>query len=204
MQEKEQHEKQNQENIEDIIVNDTNGNETTNKDSNDNDSSEKTPTEKGEVDEITVLRNQLAKQQEESKKNYDLYLRALAELDNFKKRAAREKEEYTKYASQSLIKRLLPVIDDLERALVQFSTSKEIEALGKGVEMVTRSLKEVLKSEGLEEVEALGKPFDPEFHQPLMVEESDEHPENTVIEVLQKGYTFHGRVIRPSLVKVSK
>lgn len=160
--------------------------------------------EEKEVDEITALRNELAKQQEESKKYYDLYLRSLAEMDNFKKRSARDKEEYSKYATLPLIKKLLLVIDDLERALAQFDNSKDLEALSKGVEMITRNLQEVMKSEGVERVEAMGKPFDPEYHQPLLVEESDEHPENTVIEELQIGYTLHGRVIRPSLVKVSK
>lgn len=160
--------------------------------------------EKKEVDEITALRDELEKQQEENKKYYDLYLRSLAEMDNFKKRSARDKEEYSKYAATPLIKKLLPVMDDLERALTQFDSSKDLEALSKGVEMIARKLQEVMNSEGVEQVEALGKPFDPEYHQPLLVEESDEHPENTIIEELQTGYTLHGRVIRPSLVKVSK
>lgn len=157
-----------------------------------------------EADEITALSQELARQQEESKKYYDLYLRSLAEMDNFKKRSARDKEEYSKYAALPLIKKLLPVIDDLERALTQFNSSQDLEALSKGVEMISRNLQELMKSEGVERVEAMGKPFDPEYHQPLLVEESGEHPENTIIEELQTGYTLHGRVIRPSLVKVSK
>lgn len=160
--------------------------------------------EQREVDEITALRNELEKQQEESKKHYDLYLRSLAELDNFKKRSARDKEEYSKFTILPLIKKLLPVTDDLERALSQFNNSKDLEGLSKGVEMITRNLQEVMKNEGVERVEAMGKPFDPQYHQPLIVEENAEYPENTVIEELQSGYTLHGRVIRPSLVKVSK
>ena len=162
------------------------------------------PNMENEVDEITALKQELEKQKEESKKHYDLYMRSLAELDNFKKRVARDKEEYSKYATLSLIKKLLSVIDDLERAMVQFTKSQDLEALGKGVEMITKSLQEVIKNEGVEPIEALGKPFDPQYHQPLMVEESNEDPENMVIEELQCGYTLHGRVIRPSLVKVSK
>lgn len=160
--------------------------------------------EKKELDESTALRDELEKQQEENKKYRDLYLRSLAEIDNLKKRSAREKEEYSKYAVTPLIKKLLPVMDDLERALTQFNSSKDLEALSKGVEMIARKFWEVMNSEGVEQVEAMGKPFDPEYHQPLLVEESDEHPENTIIEELQTGYTLHGRVIRPSLVKVSK
>ena len=157
-----------------------------------------------EVDEITALKSELEKSQQESQKNYDLYLRSLAELENFKKRAARDKEEYSKFALLPLIQKLLPVIDDLERALAQFDNSKDLEGLSKGVEMITRSLQEIIKNEGVEPIEALGQAFDPQYHQPLIVEESDEHSENTVIEEFQAGYILHGRVIRPSLVKVSK
>ena len=157
-----------------------------------------------EVDEITALKSELEKSQQESQKNYDLYLRSLAELENFKKRAARDKEEYSKFAVLPLIQKLLPVIDDLERALAQFDNSKDLEGLSKGVEMITRSLQETIKNEGVEPIEALGQAFDPQYHQPLIVEESDEHSENTVIEEFQTGYILHGRVIRPSLVKVSK
>lgn len=157
-----------------------------------------------EVDEITALKSELEKSQQENQKNYDLYLRSLAELENFKKRAARDKEEYSKFALLPLIQKLLPVIDDLERALAQFDSSKDLEGLSKGVEMITRSLQEIIKNEGVEPIEALGQAFDPQYHQPLIVEESDEHSENTVIEEFQTGYILHGRVIRPSLVKVSK
>lgn len=157
-----------------------------------------------EVDEITALKKELEKSQEENQKNYDLYLRSLAEFDNFKKRAARDKEEYSKFALLPLIQKLLPVVDDLERALAQFNSSQDLEGLSKGVEMITRSLQEIIKNEGVEPIESLGQAFDPQYHQPLMVEESDEHPENTVIEEFQTGYILHGRVIRPSLVKVSK
>lgn len=157
-----------------------------------------------EVDEITALKSELEKSQQESKKNYDLYLRSLAELDNFKKRAARDKEEYSKFALLPLIQKLLSVIDDLERALAQFNNSKDLDGLSKGVEMITRSLQEIIKNEGVEPIEALGQAFDPQYHQPLIVEENNEHPENTVIEEFQTGYILHGRVIRPSLVKVSK
>jgi molecular chaperone GrpE len=157
-----------------------------------------------EVDEITALKSELEKSREESRKHYGLYLRSLAELENYKKRAVRDREEYSKFALLPLIQKLLPVVDDLERALAQFNNSKDLEGLSKGVEIITRSLQEIIKNEGVEPIEALGQPFDPQYHQPLIVEESDEHPENTIIEEFQTGYILHGRVIRPSLVKVSK
>ena len=94
------------------------------------------------------------------------------------------------------------VIDDLERALDASHVNQDLEALNKGVEMIARKLQELIKNEGVEAIEALGKPFDPAYHQPLMVEGSSEEQENMVIEEFQKGYIMHGRVIRPSLVKV--
>lgn len=149
------------------------------------------------------LSEELRKQQEETRKNYDQYLRALAEVENVKKRAAREREEYLKYANVSMIKKLLPIIDDLHRAINTAHTSRDFEVISKGVEMTVRSLDELLRSEGVVAIESVGKPFDPQYHQALTVEPSDEHPENTVIEQMQTGYIMHDRVIRPSLVKVS-
>jgi len=147
---------------------------------------------------------ELQQQQEESRKNYDQYLRALAEVENVKKRAMRERDEYLKYANVSLIKKLLPVIDDLYRAMKVARDSRDFEALNKGIEMTARGLDDLLKAEGVKVIESLGKDFDPQYHQALTVEPSDEHPENTVIEEMQKGYILHDRVIRPSLVKVSQ
>jgi len=157
-----------------------------------------------EEDEVARLKKEFEKKQEESQDNYDKYLRALAELENIKKRAAREREEYIKYASLPLIKKLLPVIDDLDRALSISENNEDYEALKKGVEMIAKSLHEVIKGEGVESIEAVGRPFDPQYHQPLLVEDNDMYPENTVIEELQRGYVLNDRVIRPSLVKVSK
>jgi molecular chaperone GrpE len=136
-----------------------------------------------EVDEITALKSELEKSQQESQKNYDLYLRSLAELENFKKRTARDKEEYSKFALLPLIQKLLPVVDDLERALAQFNNSKDLEGLSKGVEIIARSLQEIIKNEGVEPIEALGKAFNPQYHQPLIVEES-RYPQ-----LFYKGYT---------------
>ncbi|NLB88832.1 MAG: nucleotide exchange factor GrpE, partial [Syntrophomonadaceae bacterium] len=129
------------------------------------------------------------------------YLRALAEMENMRKRNNRDREEYIKFSSMAVIKKLLPIIDDFERAL-DANTVQDFESMQKGMEIIYKKLLEVIKNEGVEPIEALGKPFDPEYHQPLMMEESSE-PANTVIEELQKGYIMHGRVIRPSLVKVS-
>lgn len=149
------------------------------------------------------LFEELLQRQEEARKNYDLYLRALAEVENIKKRGQRDREEYLKYAGTTLIKKMLPIIDDLHRALDVSRVSKDYDALSKGIEMTVRGLDELLKGEGVKAIESVGQPFDPQYHQALSVEPSEQHPENTVIEQLQTGYILHDRVIRPSLVKVS-
>ncbi len=159
--------------------------------------------EETEKSPLEILQEELEKKTEEAKKNYDQYLRSLAEVDNMRKRTQRDKEEYVKYAHVSIIKKLLPIIDDLNRGVAVANTSKDFETLSKGVEITAKNLMELLKHEGVAEIDCLGKPFDPQYHEPLMVEPSDEHPENTVIEELSKGYTLHDRIIRPSLVKVS-
>lgn len=159
------------------------------------------PTEEKTTEER--LFEELLQRQEEARKNYDLYLRALAEAENTRKRSQRDREEYLKYAGTTLIKKLLPIIDDLHRALEASRTSKDYEGLSKGIEMTVRGLDELLKGEGVKAIESVGQPFDPQYHQALSVEPSQEHPENTVIEQLQTGYILHDRVIRPSLVKVS-
>lgn len=149
------------------------------------------------------LQEELEKQQAEAKKFQDQYLRALAEVENIKKRTQRDREEYIKYGNVSLIKKILPILDDLERAVDIAQRASDTDGLRKGIEMTAKSLLEMLKNEGLEVIESQGKPFDPQYHQPLTIEPSDQFPENTVIEELQRGYILHDRVIRPALVKVS-
>lgn len=149
------------------------------------------------------LQQELHNTREEAKKNYDLYIRALADAENTRKRAQRERDEYIKYATLPIIKKLLPVMDDFQRAIQSSQKSQDYEALHKGVEIIVGHLEQIFQAEGVEAIECLGQPFDPQLHQPLMVESSEEYEENMVIEELQKGYKMKGRVIRPSLVKVS-
>jgi len=131
-------------------------------------------------------------------------LRTLAEMDNFKKRSQREMEDFRKYANEDLIKGLLPVIDNLERALESARKGQcDLGALVEGVDLTAKEISTLLGKYGVTCVDALGKPFDPAYHQALMQQPSDEHPENTVIEEVQKGYTMKERLLRPSLVCVS-
>jgi molecular chaperone GrpE len=161
------------------------------------------PETEPEQDNLLDLKQELERAREEVRQYNEHYLRALADMENMRKRTSREREEYVKYATTPLIKKLLPVIDDLERALTMSAQHQDYASLYKGVEMIVKSLHEIIKTEGVQAIEAAGKPFDPEFHEPLILEESPEHPSNTVLEELQRGYTLHGRVLRPSLVKVS-
>jgi molecular chaperone GrpE len=153
--------------------------------------------------EVELLQEQLQNKSEEAKKYYDQYLRGLAETENIRKRSQREKEDYLKFAHLSIIKKLLPIIDDLNRGMEAANAAQDYEGLKKGMEITARNLSELLRQEGVQEIECVGKPFDPQYHEPLMVVDSNEHPENTIIEELNKGYIMHDRVIRPSLVKVS-
>lgn len=153
--------------------------------------------------EIQQLRAQLESAQAEAQENYQRFLRAQADFENFRRRTRQEKEELAKYAAAGIIESLLPVIDNFERAIAAGKTADADSPLLQGIEMVYKQLMDVLSSAGLEEIESLGKPFDPFLHEAVMKEPSEDHEEGTVIEVLQKGYRLKDRVIRPAMVKVS-
>lgn len=145
---------------------------------------------------------------EEAKKYFDLYLRAQAEIENMKKRFQKEREEFIKFANESLIKDLLNVIDNLERAIAHAEegkkTSDSFKALKEGVELTLKGLKDILKKAGLEEFESVGKKFDPNYHYAVDQRADSSVEPGTVVEELQKGYKLHGKLIRPALVVVSK
>jgi len=155
-------------------------------------------------DEIATLRLQLNAKEEEAKNNYDRYIRQVAELDNFKKRAAREREDSSRYANESLVRDLLPVIDNLERAIAHGSSGTKGKTLVEGVDMVLKGFLDTLSKHGVEVVEAVGLNFDPAHHDALAQVENAEYPPNTVIEQHQRGYLMRDRLLRPALVTVSK
>ncbi len=140
----------------------------------------------------------------ESEKQHDQMLRTIAEFDNSKKRAEREKEESLKYALESFVKELIPTIDSIERAIQSTKESQDVDALAEGVEMIYKGILSLLEKRGVTPIEAVNEPFDPMQHEAVMHVESEEVPENNVIEEWQKGYMLHNRVIRPSMVSVSK
>ncbi|WP_010531041.1 nucleotide exchange factor GrpE [Lentibacillus jeotgali] len=130
-------------------------------------------------------------------------LRVQAEFDNFKKRSQKEKEAVRKYKSEDLAKELLPAIDNFERAM-QVEVTDETKSFAEGISMVYNQIREALKSQGVEEIESVGKPFDPNVHHAVMQIEDEEAESETVVEELQKGYILKDRVIRPAMVKVNK
>lgn len=123
-----------------------------------------------------------------------------ADFENYKKRVEKEKTEFTQFASQELIKKLLPLFDSFQLAL---DTTNNPEDFKKGIELIYSQFWQILESEGLKPIDALNKPFDPFLHEALMQEKSDK-PENTVLQELQKGYMFKDNVIRPVKVKIAK
>ncbi|WP_300668703.1 nucleotide exchange factor GrpE [Desulfoluna sp.] len=138
--------------------------------------------------------------------NYDRLLRSTAEFDNYKKRSAREFQESKKYANEAFIKQLLPVVDNLERAVesIDDGVDESRQSVIEGVKMTLSEIVKVFDKFHLKPLESEGKPFDPNFHQAVIQEETNEVPENTVVKEMQKGYLLHDRLIRPAMVVVSK
>jgi molecular chaperone GrpE len=129
--------------------------------------------------------------------------RMQAEFDNYRKRMVREQTRILETAEAGLIKKLLPAIDNLERAIDNAGEVKQAKALAQGVSMVRDQLMEVLEKEGLEVIEGQGEPFDPEEQEAMMVVPSSGQPEGTVVDVTQKGYRFNGSLLRPAMVSVA-
>ena len=134
----------------------------------------------------------------------DKNMRIAAEMVNTLRRKDEETNRLLKYSNESLITELLPVIDNFERALSVDAKTTDIESYQKGMTMIYNSLKNILEKFEVKEIEAIDKEFDPSYHQAVMQEEKEGTKENIVIEVLQKGYTYKDKVIRPAMVKVSK
>lgn len=144
-----------------------------------------------------------AKLREELEAAKDRELRCRAELDNVRKRAARELEEQRRYADMPMLRDLLPVLDNIDRAIQAADQNADANALLSGFQMVRQQLQDVLKNHHCVPIEALHTPFDPNVHHAVMQQPSAEHPVQTVLMVTQEGYQLHDRVVRPSQVIVS-
>ena len=155
-------------------------------------------------DETTVLQEQLAQALEEAKVHQEQYLRTLADMENLRKRTQRDKEDLAKYANENILREILPVIDNLERAVEHAEQAESDEGLFEGVQMTLTQFGQLLGKFGVEPVEAIGQPFDPAYHQAMGQMESEDYPVNTVVQQMQKGYQLNKRLLRPAFVMLAK
>jgi len=136
---------------------------------------------------------------------YEQWLRTAADLENYKKRAVREKQDAIKFANESLLEKLIPILDNFEMALAAASAANtSVESLQSGVTMIQQQLRSAMSNAGLEEIEASGKSFDPNLHEAISQQESAEVPEGQVLQQVRKGYKLRERLLRPASVIVAK
>jgi len=150
------------------------------------------------------LLEKIEQEKESAGRNYELYVRSQAEMDNMKKRFQKERDELIKFSNESLIKQLLNVMDNLEKAIDHSQDGNSVDALREGVGLTLKGLNNTLEKEGLERVKALNETFDPNFHEAVSEQEDNKVEPGTVIEELQKGYLLRQRLIRPAMVIVSR
>ncbi|MFQ5899898.1 MAG: nucleotide exchange factor GrpE, partial [Candidatus Methylomirabilia bacterium] len=154
-------------------------------------------------EELTRLRQALEEKTREAEAAHDRSLRALAELDNVRKRAQREREEYIRFANEALIRDLIPVLDNFDRAIQSAGSAPEARDFLAGVELIQRELLKVLEKFGVTQYSAVGRPFDPERHEAVARVTTTDHAEMTVVEETLRGYLLNGRVLRPAMVTVA-
>ena len=154
-------------------------------------------------EELRRLREALEAKSREVEEHRDRYLRAAAEFDNARKRAARERDEYSRYANESLLRELLPVLDNFERALQAVRGEPAAAAVTAGVELIQRELLRVLEKFGVTSFTSVGQPFDPERHEAIARVPAQGRPEGTVADETARGYLLNGRVLRPAMVTVA-
>jgi molecular chaperone GrpE len=158
---------------------------------------EETPANGQDLAALTAERDRLAAEKAELQ---DLLQRRQAEFDNFRRRTERERSEFAQYAGMEMIRELLPIVDDFERALKSDAGSKDY---AKGVELISNRMAETLKKAGLEPIETEGKIFDPHVHQAVEKVHTEDAEDNAILQEFQKGYFFKGKLLRPSMVKVA-
>lgn len=159
---------------------------------------------RGEAGDQESVSARIADLEGKVKQEHDAYLRALADFQNFRRRSEEQRAEVAQFANRELILGLLPVLDNFERALAAAEKNQSYEAVMGGVGLILRQLQDFLKRHGVEPIEAVGKEFDPEQHEAVARVEDSDHPENTVVDEVQRGYRMHSRVLRPSLVRVAR
>ncbi|MBI2413113.1 MAG: nucleotide exchange factor GrpE [Deltaproteobacteria bacterium] len=151
---------------------------------------------------VSRLKSELEAKAKEAEENYNRYLRSVADLDNYRKRSEKEKQDAISFANECLISEILPVVDNFERALSHANGEENLESLRQGVKLTIDQMLAVLKKNGLQEIKSVGERFDPAIHHAITEEESGEP--GTVVKEFQRGYTLKGRLLRPAMVAVSK
>ncbi|MCX8117034.1 MAG: nucleotide exchange factor GrpE [Desulfobacterota bacterium] len=154
--------------------------------------------------DIEELKRRLEEKEREAKENLDRLLRVAADFENYKKRTVKEREEWTKFANEDLIRAILPFIDNLERAVNHAEKVADAGVLIEGVRLTLKEIHRTLNRFGLTAFDSVGQPFDPERHEAMLMVETDQHEPNRVVEEFQKGYLLNERLLRPATVSVSK
>jgi molecular chaperone GrpE len=154
-------------------------------------------------EEMDALKAQLADAEQKAQENLDGWQRAIAEFSNYRKRIERDRVQNQLEASSSIIKKVLPILDDLDRSLANRPEKGEGAEWAKGIELVQRKMMTLLENENVVEIQAENAMFDPNFHEAIAMEPSEAHESGQIIEVLQKGYLIGERVLRPTLVRVA-
>lgn len=153
--------------------------------------------------DLAELRDEIDKLRADAEESRNSYLRTLADFDNYRKRQRDETARQIGCAREELILKLLPILDNFQRAMDAAEAQHSYESLVEGVALTMRQIGDVLTKEGLKPIDAVGQEFNPELHEAMMRTETDDYPENTIIEEFEKGYTLDGKVLRPARVRVA-
>lgn len=164
-------------------------------------SNDEFPEKPDRVEELVV---KLREAEEKAASNYDKYMRAVAELDNYRKRAVREKGDAIQYGNENLLRDILPLVDGMDRALEHACNSDDFDAFRKGLKLLQEQLLGCLQKYGVERIDTAGKEFDPNVHEAMMQVESADHGDSRVVGEFEKGYLLKGRLLRPAKVSVCK
>jgi molecular chaperone GrpE len=179
--------------------------ETTQKTSQEHDISGEEIAEEKVDDPIKKMETRIEELEKDVEGNYDRFVRVTADFENYKKRMTREMSDLRKFANENILKDMLAVVDNLERAIESGSKNDSSKkTLIEGVEITLKDLFRMFEKYGVKDFKSEGEPFDPVFHQAMMQEQTNEYPDNTVLNELQKGYTIHGRLLRPAMVVVAR
>ncbi len=154
--------------------------------------------------DVKALRKALEKKETEFQELQNKYLRTLAEMDNFRKRAAREQTESIRYANEKIMSDLLPVIDNMERAITHSTEKKDFDVLIDGLNLILQEFSNAMDKHGVKCIESIGQPFDPSIHHAVVRVDTGTHNDNMIVEEFRKGYLLNDRVLRPALVSVAK